>query len=212
VETTELDLDAPGGELRAAMAYLAALAYPESHRKRNNSVKALLALMNRAARDLGKPLSPSASDLFAEVPRQMQARRLGTGRKGMLPRIRRRLQAAQAAAEAFGGRSLREIAAAHAGDAAYFLHTVWSESKPVLHLALAMRGTLMRWEDDGRPAYLQLLARPAWVREAMRSAESWRSMLSVGERAKPEFLHHIDADAFVRLVPPTPLRFDNHPL
>jgi hypothetical protein len=213
METTAIDVDAPGGDLLAAVAYLAVLAYPESYKKRDRCVAAMLALMNRGARHLGLPTAPTASELFKQVPPKRQAEILGRGSKGgALRRIFRRMQAARAASEmlsrSVAGRravSLNEVAAAYDGNASYFMHTIWAESKPVLHLALGLRSALMRlsWVDDGRPPYIQLLAKPEWVREAMRSAESWRRQLTavrVNTNA-PEFLGKLDPEAWIRLIP-----------
>lgn len=201
METTELDLDAPGGELLGAIAYLAVLAYPESHRKRDRCVSALLALCNRAARDAGKPTAAFASELFDEVPHHVQARTLSTtGRKGMLPRVRRRLVAADAAAHAFLGQSINKAAKRSGMDESYFMYNIWAKSKPVLHLALALREVLLSWQHDGHPIYLQLIARPSWVRSAIVSAENWRVMLSAEGRA-PAFMREINPDDFIRLLP-----------
>lgn len=204
METTQLDLGAPGGELLASIAYLAVMAYPESHRKRDRAVLACLAFMNRAARHLGKPLSPIASELFRDVPQRRQGEILGTGQKGMLPRIYRRNLAARAAQRMIStGCSLHKVAEIYSGNESYFLHTVWGESKPVLHLAVGLRSVLANWQDDGRPPYLQLLARLGWVREAMTRAENWRRLLTIGVNARSahEFMRHIDSEAFIRLVP-----------
>jgi hypothetical protein len=167
-EVTELNLNAPAGEVLASAAYLSVLAYPESYCKRP------------------------------------QGEILGTGQKGMLPRIYRRNTAARAAQRMISsGCSLNEVARIYGGNDSYFLHTVWAESKPVLHLALGLRSVLVDWQDDGRAPYVQLLARQGWVREAMTQAENWRRLLTIGAGAEStrEFMRHIDPDAFIQLVP-----------
>ena len=204
METTEIDLEAPGGELLGAVAYLAVLAYPESHRKRSRCVDAMLAMLNRAAKTHGRATSKFASELFAEIPTKRQGEILGKGQKGALRRIYRRWQAAEIASRALAsGMSLNAIIAELNANESHFFDAVWSESKPVLHLALALRGIAFRWQDDGRPSYIQLLARPTWVRDAIQSAENWRLTFSAGARMQhgPEFIRKIDSDAFIRLVP-----------
>jgi len=202
VETTTVDIDVPGGELKAAMMYLALIAYPESHNKRNRSYKAMFALLNRMARHAKKPMSPSAAELFDEITTKAQGDTLGRGHKGTLPRIFLRLRAANAAELLFassmlrltrsgasisiaienvqhdfvgralwhGHVSLNDIAKREGSN---FKHYVWAVSKPVMHMAFTLRR--LRLRDDGRPLYIQLLANPAWIREALPLAESWRA-------------------------------------
>jgi hypothetical protein len=209
VETAEVDFDEGGGELTAAVWYLAALAYPEprstSGNRRDRTVRAMLAWLNRGAEYLGKPTASFARQLFDEFPSwQVLGNALGRGQKGALARIRLRLRAAKAAEQLFatsmldlsrtewtisirvenlqhdfvgrvlwdGPLTLNDIAKREGSN---FKHFVWAVSKPVVHLAFAL--LRMRINDDGRPFWMQLLAKPEWTRDALPLAELWRSRL-----------------------------------
>ncbi len=87
-EITALPLDEPGGELFAAMAYLAAVAYPESTTKRDRAIEAMKAMMLRAARRHG---------LKYGKPPMLAQQQHGTLRR-LASRLQKRLAAAEAAA------------------------------------------------------------------------------------------------------------------
>jgi hypothetical protein len=187
METSRVDVTG-GGEVLAMAAYFAVLAYPESHRKRDRAVKAVLAFMCRGARAQGLPLSPIASELFRAVPPRREFEIFGTGQKGLLPTLRRRHLAALAADRMVRTRcSLRHCAAISGLDESHFKQKIWTESKPVLHLMLALHHhTLRHWRFDRRPWWEQLLARAGWVHEAMLIAEQGRPKLTRLFRISPE--------------------------
>lgn len=87
-EFTALALDEPGGELFAAMAFLAALAYPESTAKRDRAIEAMKSLMLRAARTYGRDYG---------TPPMLAQQQHGTLRR-LAVRVGKRLDAAEAAA------------------------------------------------------------------------------------------------------------------
>lgn len=96
-EITEADENS----VLAAMMFLAALAYPESHAARNRAVSAMLARVKRDARAVDHPAgrSEDARQLFAQVKRQQQRNTLRQTGK----RLQRRFLQAEIASQLLMG-------------------------------------------------------------------------------------------------------------
>lgn len=269
---TWLPLDEPGGELLSAMAFLAALAYPESSAKRDRAIEAMKVLMLRAARQRGITVQPWS----------MRNRNVDGTLRRLDGRIEKRLEAAEAASvfslglrEAgqetrIGPREqqrtrswLRSIGARIAtsaddarrnGGALVATHRqvpcrpisvnawarmgreitgrfeigplnldlhfkrprvrgdwerdTWRTSRPVLHLACALRSLHLKRHDPRGFGVFTLLANPQWIREVLQSAEQHLLSLELSEHpALKQFRHcgrvRLMADAQgVQISPP----------
>lgn len=234
-EFTALPIDEPGGELFAAMAFLAALAYPESTTYRDRAIEAMKAMMLRAARAHGSDFGK---------PSMLMQQQHGTLRR-LDGRIEKRLDAAQAAAffmlgaHARGSRELKldaanvkrtrdwlmrhghTMASADKHAAKYrsipgpllsvnrwalrtgrgdWERDTWRPSRPVLHLALALRVVQMQWTDPRPFGLWPLLANPQWIRAALASAENHVVHLEYAARRRPA-LAGIAGAKRVRLLP-----------
>jgi hypothetical protein len=180
-EVTDIDVDAVG-ELFAAMVFLAALAYPQSHPARNRFITAMKSACQRAARAAGR--STAAPVLLAK--NQNATLRLG------VKRIHYRVLAARAAScelpTIFFQRLLRgvEFVGPDAAKASLQLRAKnsrtrriesitndhsrafrhWRATAPVLHLGLSLNSVPAAYG-----AGFQLLFNTGWIAAALRRAE-----------------------------------------
>jgi hypothetical protein len=76
----------------------------------------------------------------------------------------------------------------------------WRPSRPVLHLALALRNVAAQWTDPRGFGLFPLLANPQWVRAALESAERNGLYLELAAREQPALAAFADG-VRVRLIP-----------
>ena len=77
-------------------------------------------------------------------------------------------------------------------DAVRVRHRVWATTKPVLHLAIALRGAPRREHYSIEP--LLLIQEPSWLRNALEYAEASRQVL-------PQLIPSFEPEQAVRLLP-----------
>jgi hypothetical protein len=199
---TRIEASEAGEPLIIASVILAVVAYPESETKSQRAFRAMHAMLNRRARSAGRRTNLAARELFAEFTVQKEGGVLGFANgRGVAGRLNRRLLAADVAAELlFTKASLNSAARSRRSDASHFKHVVWAQSKPVLHLALALRRRLLNWSDPRKPGVFTLLANPDWAPDVLRGAEKWRRIL-IHASQKLEAFSGIEAVGFVRILP-----------
>jgi hypothetical protein len=196
-EATSVSLSAPGGEVFAAMMYLAALAYPESHAKRDRFVLAMKAHCLRHARRQRRITREHAAVIVTGITPQQQRGRLGQGFGRVAHRIRMADAALPSFLELLSSRSFRitvnstltDRLGQVSGDRRETFRT-WKATRPVLHLALALRTILQEPRELG----VELLYEPTWVPRALKFAEH---VLLPTLRTSP-LMHRIRA---IRLLP-----------
>jgi hypothetical protein len=191
VTVPTLHSDAP--DWLGAIVYLAVLAYPDDVPQRDKFVFAAKALILRDYVDLGGD-SAKVRAAFRKIVFETPSRDIYDGGRIRLAWrriVRRRLPAADVASRAViasvpnspfefvfdgvpvrGGvtAAIRGISARDGREQNDVMKRIWSESKPVLHLALALRNVL---DEMGRAVSAhELLRSPAWVREAVKDSEN----------------------------------------
>lgn len=224
----ELPLSEPGGELLGAMAFLAALAYPESIPARDRAIEAMKALCAKLAirhgRDCKQPsmrnqqIEGTLRRLSARIEKRLEAADaaawISIGARQPGPREKANpadMQRARFFVLKAGGRiaaSAEEIRRTGRGVLIATLRAkpgallsvnefarqsqrgdwerdTWRESRPVLHLALALRGIGMKWTDPRGFGLLPLLASPQWIRDALPSGEEWLATLERSGKKHP---------------------------
>lgn len=184
----------PGAESVATVKFLAVLIYPHSIRKRDEFVAAAYAYGIRVNRRRHHPEPSWAADALREVKVRPMQNRLQVAQWI----LHRRLEAGRALQWVLltdGRASLTAAAKRSGGNRSHFMHTVWSQSLPVLHLSWAML-TSVAWPrirrpdgtvwTDPRPPMLSLIARADWAIEAAAQSESKREfLLALADR--PEY-------------------------
>lgn len=181
------------GDFLAAAAFLAVVAFPTERKARDEFIKACKAFVIKGAIRRGYPASRIRRKFSGYPERRIWE--TGPIRRAAARITRRRLPAAAAAIGIMlkqtsksswlrvsikhGGVSLDSVnAAARAfgqeGDTrdTNWITRAWSESRPVLHLALALHSYLQTCK--ARPDIYDLIACPDWVRAAIDQAERMR--------------------------------------
>ena len=203
-EATHLPLsDCPEHDYLAAIGFLAALAFPESIPARNAFVKTAIRHLNA----LHNLHNPHAAKL--QVGRVREIRVSSPITRAATRIEKHRLPAAEIAAAvlvsdlsrrmrphivvSIGGMPIRStragVMAAGSGTPSNVYTRTWASSKPVLHLALALRALLLEPEwaalVDKRGLW-GLIERPDWVRTALRRAKFFRLVASSPFKIPPE--------------------------
>jgi hypothetical protein len=196
-ENTVLPLaDQPGHDYLASIGFLAVLAFPESFRARDAFVaiskKHLNALYNlRHPRGKRLPAGRVAEILksgpITGAASRIQRRRLRAADVAEAVYLRWASQGTWLRFEAKVGdvviRSTREGLQLldQRGNLSNAYTRVWTESKPVLHLARALRSLFLEPEWNAllaKRGLWGLIERPDWVRSALRNAELLRLLPS----------------------------------
>lgn len=202
-ELTSLEVGTPAQQFDAATGFLAALAYPESHSKRNRACLAMRAMMFRWARDVGRlTRTVAVAEAFALPPRNM-----GGSMRRLEDRIKRRLEAAEVFARLllqFRPASDAEPYSLRAFQARRRIgpHYRGTWCLEVMHLAMALRALSMRWTDPRGFGVRTLLANPGWIVAALDSAESFAQLRRASNL--PAALAGYRRAFLVRLIPSNP--------
>ena len=207
-EIISIPVDPPLQHLGAA-AYLAVLAYPKSTQfsRRDELIEAFKAWMVKRAIQAGQKRSIFRADLRATRWRDIdgefsKASRLITSRRGVarnivLPRLIRGglWDVPIGEKSATINRALtRTFDNANGVKNAY--RRVWSESKPVLHLAFGLENALSDHLSSNKTVALpDLLINPGWLSAAIENAEGIRHALVLTPQIR---IHERDT---IQLVP-----------
>jgi len=196
VTLVNVDMD---GELWAVMVYLAALAYPESYESRDHFILAMKAHCVRYAQRQSRMTRAAGSFVTRAITAQQHrgSMRLGIGR------IMRRLEMAEVIIpnllESLSSPALQIRTSGSITQRIDDLQrdrstamSQWSESKRVLHLAIALRSIVLARMKEPNWHVISLLHRPEWVRSALVNAEMNAQILRA--------LHQIKGTDLVRLV------------
>lgn len=226
-ELVQVPLDVAGG-MQAAAIYLAVLAFPESKAKRTAFLEDVKAFNVKEALALGWKGNPPARyrkrtlrALEVSGPLVTAARRLERDRMpaceialGLMLRgafkdraLEVKLSIAGTAVDSLNAGALglarlrKKLPATEAEHAHNFLARGWRASRPVLHLAMALRivlDALQRGQDAApAPSIMGLIQSPAWVPGAIRQAEQLRTRLAA--RARPLWVATSDTICLVPL-------------
>lgn len=193
-----------------AMGFLAVLAYPESIKKRDELVFAMKACFARGQipRGRGRRVLPAE---MREMENQQIDGRLDRAHRRIVDRLLaadmiNRVLAAQgrssltSSAEWVARRINRSRNRGHpVRKAAKVRDRILGDGRPVLHLALALRGLLLA-RGIVELNMVQLMVRPDWLGACLSRAEGWRRCLSIPPMPEIRF---DDADAIV-LLPENP--------
>jgi hypothetical protein len=160
--------------LFAAMMYLAALAYPESHAKRQRFILAMKAYCLRYARHQRRIDRERVAIIITAITPQQQRGQLGAGFRRIAHRVHMADVALLSFLELLSSPALQirsgvpltaRMDQVRGGARPAFRR--WQATRPVLHLALALRTILQEPLELG----VALLYDPAWVPRALRFAE-----------------------------------------
>lgn len=206
-EVISIRVDPPLQHLGAA-AYLAVLAYPKPTQfsRRDELIEVFKAWMVKRAIQVGHQRNQYRADLRATRWRDIdgefsKASRLITSRRGVarsiaLPRLIRgglwdvRIDGKSATINRALTRTFDDNSVKNA------YRRVWSESKPVLHLAFGLENALSDYLPDGKTVALpDLLINPVWLRAAIENAEGLRRILVLTPQIR---IHERDT---IQLVP-----------
>lgn len=191
---------APEGDFLAAIGYLATLAFPNSFEHRDKFVEAAKAHLVKL---YGRKRHPRAAALRKSPLWRYSTRAIldsGPITKAAYLVARRRFPAAEVAnailvrtvtlntslrieveIKSLAIRSANTGAAAFGGDRENWIHRVWAETKPVLHLAQALLTHLNEcgWVENPPNAWLwRLIERPEWARVALKRAQVLRILMA----------------------------------
>jgi hypothetical protein len=197
-EILKLRLGEPGGELLAAMTFLAILAYPESTSKRTRAIEAMRSRYARTVRRGSPSMTAQQQDgtlrrLALRVVKRIDAAEAARafvhgGRQPMrrvpvrheparLPRARFRQKKTGMRGRLVTGSYLEPGALwtvnawARQSLRGDWERDTWRTSRPVLHMALAL---LDEFESRrGACGVTDMLLNPGWVRGVLSDAESW---------------------------------------
>lgn len=207
-EVTSVDAS---NSLFAAMVFIAALAYPEDHAARDYFILATKAHCVRFAQHRRRMSRAAGSPTTNAIAAQQQRAAM---RKG-IERIRIRLQMAEIIApsylEALSKNTLLRVKIKIKDENGLELDSYtkalaslpvdqrtgmrhWAESKPVTHLAMALRSVILEQKKQmgTRWHVLTLLHQPGWILQTIPTAEHHLAQL----RALPIFAN----TPFVRLI------------
>lgn len=221
-ETTKLPAtDAPH---LAAVAYLAVLAYPHETAKRDEFLEAGRALVLKQAVNDGYPRQ-DISTRWRRIPNRKIDNRLTAGFRRIVRRRLPVAHVAPAGliagAHSFKSpvtKLLENLAEHHArafprnrrstdldslkwhedgseGKRAEVISRLWSETKPVLHLAVALNGQRPEPNYKGNLPLVEMIWSPEWIIPALESAEALRQII-----ARSAVLR-ISAENQIRLLP-----------